>query len=186
MIKKLHRRSIRLPNYDYTQPRAYFVTVCTKNRKHLFGKIVDGAVVLNYAGGIVGQVWGELPKRFPNIELDAFVVMPNHFHGIIIITNRVGMNVGAIHELPLHETPLGRRTNRRRMLLPKIVGYFKMNIAKKINILHNTPGVPIWQRNYYEHVIRSDKINQTRQYIMDNPANWDQDENNPKCLLTVS
>ena len=116
---------------------------------------------LSPAGGIVGAFWKDLPSRYPNVELDAFVVMPNHVHGIIMIF------VGAIHELPLCQ-----QTSRRRMLLPKIIGYIKMNTAKQINQLRNAHGVPVWQRNYYEHVIRNEEsLNIIRQYIAENPVN---------------
>ncbi|GAI21596.1 unnamed protein product [marine sediment metagenome] len=123
---------------------------------------------LSPAGAIVEAFWKDLPSRYPNVELDVFMVMPNHVHGIIM------MPVGAIHELPLCQ-----QTSRRRMLLPKIVGYIKMNTAKRINRLRNAHGVPIWQRNYYEHVIRNEEsLNSIRQYIAENPLHWALDEEN--------
>jgi REP element-mobilizing transposase RayT len=103
--------------------------------------------------------------------------MPNHFHGIITINN----HVGAIHELPLHELPLQiEPKQRRKMLLPKIIGFLKMNSAKEINQIRATLGYPVWQRNYYEHIIRSEEeMNRIHRYIIDNPAKWAEDENNP-------
>ncbi len=88
--EKHHRRSIRLKGYDYTQPGAYFITICTHGRECLFGEIIDGEMHLNEAGPIVVQTWWDLPNHVPNVQLDAFVVMPNHVHGIIIITERAG------------------------------------------------------------------------------------------------
>ena len=174
-----NRRSIRLKEYDYSQSGAYFVTVCTNNRECLFGEIVDGEMVLNDAGRIVQTVWNSLPSRFPELELDTFVVMPNHIHSIIAITN-----VGAIHELPL---PPNDPMYRRRMLIPKIIGYAKMNTAKRINQSRNTRVNPVWHRNYYEHVIRNEnELNDVRQYIVDNPAKWDTDEENPNAKPSKS
>jgi putative transposase len=92
--EKHHRRSIRLKGYDYTQPGAYFITICTHGRECLFGEIIDGEMHLNEAGQIVVQTWQDLPNHVPNVQLDAFVVMPNHVHGIIIITDRTG-GIGA-------------------------------------------------------------------------------------------
>ena len=146
-----YRKSLRLKDYDYSRSGAYFITICTKNRELCFEKLPDLQSVVFFQ-------WNALEVRFPAIQLDEFVVMPNHIHGIIFI-------VGAIHESPLqnrsnmslpmvYESPL---QNRRNMLLPKASGYFKMNTAKKINQILNRPGQPFWQRNYYEHVIRNEK-----------------------------
>jgi REP element-mobilizing transposase RayT len=110
--------------------------------------------------------------------LDEFVIMPNHMHGIIIIGGDVDNGVGAIHELPL-------RIKRRAMVLPKIIGYFKMNSARQINQMHNTPGCPVWQRNYWEHVIRNKKsLHKIREYIRDNPYHWPSDDENPERIIS--
>ncbi len=106
--EKHHRRSIRLGGYDYSQPGAYFITLCTHNRQCLFGDVVNGKMVLNGYGKIVEHCWLEIPQHFEHVELDEYVVMPNHIHGIIIIKN-----VGAIHELPLpNELPLATKLLR--------------------------------------------------------------------------
>jgi REP element-mobilizing transposase RayT len=170
---KHHRRSVRLPGYDYSNPGAYFVTLCLHGRECLLGDVVDGQMVLSEMGRIAQQMWDRLPSRFPGIETDAFVIMPNHVHGIIVITA-----VGAIHESPLRrdESP----QQRRKMLLPKIVGYFKMNTAKRANAIRSMPGSPFWQRNYYEHVVRDEReLNTIRQYIYNNPKKWALDRDNP-------
>lgn len=174
-----HRRSIRLKGYDYAQSGAYFVTVCTQGREGLFGEIKNGKMELNAAGRMVQTVWKELPEHYPGVDIDEFIVMPNHVHGIIIINEMVG----AIHELPVQKpiqnTAESDRKARRQMLLPKIVGRFKMNSAKRVNEWRKTPGLPLWHRNYYEHIIRDeDSLNKIREYIIQNPARWEYDMEN--------
>jgi putative transposase len=179
--EKHHRRSIRLKGYDYSNTGAYFLTICTKNRECLFGDIEQGQMILNAAGNVVKIWWPEMKNKLRNVELDEFIIMPNHSHGIVFIETDF---VGAIHELPLHvESRHEYQKQRRKMLLPKFIGWFKMNSAKQINQSRNTPGTPVWQRNYYEHIIRNEKeLNKIRQYIVDNPVKWDMDENNPVNL----
>jgi len=176
--EKYHRRSIRLKGYDYSQAGAYYVTMCTQNRECLFGEIVNGKMRLNEYGQIVQQCWMEIPQHYQNVQLDEYVVMPNHVHGIIIINESDISTVGAIHELPLrHELPHSRE-QRRNMLLPKIIGRFKMNVAKPINRIRQTPGISVWQRNYYEHIIRNEnELNRIRHYIINNPLHWKTDDN---------
>ena len=167
-VTQRNRRSLRLPAYDYSLPGAYFITVVTHQRLPLF----DDPVFQT----IVQTVWEEIPAHFPSLTLDAFVVMPNHIHGIVIIK---GDDVGAIHELPLRSA----RVQRRLMLLPKVIGYFKMNSAKRINQHRETPGLAVWQRNYHERVIRDDReLDRIRQYIQDNPTHWDLDNENPNKI----
>ena len=176
-----HRRSLRLPGHDYSHPGMYFITICIRGREFLFGEVVRGEMVVNEYGRVVHTCWEEIPCRFRHVELDAFVLMPNHIHGILVIADRVeaAPRVGAIHELPL-QSDERYRIARRRMLVPKIVGRFKMNAAKRINDLRNTPGVPLWQRNYYEHVIRSEgTLHRIREYILTNPLRWELDQENP-------
>jgi len=173
-----HRRSIRLKEYDYSQSGSYFVTVCTQDHEEIFGKIIDGEMLLNDVGKIVERCWKEIPNHFKDVGLDQFICMPNHVHGIIVIwsnDNENQKNVGAIHELPLHE----KMVTRRKMLLPRIIGYFKMNSSKQINVVNGTIGQPVWQRNYYEHVIRSEEeLNKIRRYIINNPPKWEYDQEN--------
>jgi len=169
-----HRRSIRLRDFDYSSSGAYFISICTFGRECLFGEIVDGKMSVGDAGRIVESEWRRLSDRFPSVELDAFVVMPNHVHAIIV----VNASVGAIHELPLQD-----RNARRNVVLPKAIGYFKMNAAKQINTLRETPGVPVWQRNYHERIIRNEgELNGIREYIANNPLAWYDDEENPKGI----
>jgi putative transposase len=170
-----HRRSIRLRGYDYSQAGAYFITICTHERIRLFGDIMNGEMRLNDAGRVVQMIWDELPNHYSGVETDAFVVMPNHIHGIILITETVGA---------IHESPLQSPRERRQMLLPKIIGRFKMNTAKRINEMRHTPGAPLWQRNYYEHIIRDEEsLNRIREYIANNPTQWELDRENPNMVL---
>ena len=180
-----HRRSIRLKGYDYSCPGAYFITTCVQNREHLFGEIKTGRMITNANGDIVSRIWFDLVNHYGNIVLDEFVVMPNHFHGIIMITGHDGNaadgggGVGAIHELPLHELPLQPPQQRRHMLLSKIMGRFKMVTSKRINISRKMPGVPVWQRNYWEHVVHyEDELSRIRNYVKSNPIMWEQDKLN--------
>ena len=155
------RKPLRLKGYDYSQAGAYFVTICLYNRELYFETFPE-------LKRIVQNQWNELQKRFQEIELDEFVIIPNHIHGIIFIV------VGAIHELPLQNRKLHPQYCRN-MLLPKVIGYFKMNTAKQINEILSRTG-PFWQRNYYEHVIRSEnELNRIRQYIQNNPLKWELD-----------
>lgn len=166
---KRNRRSIRLQGYDYSQAGAYFITICTHTRECLFGDIVDGKMRLNDTGRMVAEEWLKTAEIRDEIELGEWVVMPNHFHGILILST----TVGAIHESPLQMTV----TQRRNMAVPKIIGRFKMLSAKRINKLRQTTGTKLWQRNYWEHIVRNGpELNRIREYIHNNPAQWESDK----------
>ena len=178
--EKYHRRSIRLKEYDYSQAGAYFVTVCAWNRECLFGKVVDGEMQLNDIGRIVADEWTRSCEIRQEIELDEWIVMPNHIHGIIIITD-----VGAHGRAPLqHDNTVLHREPRS---LSSFIAGFKSATTKRINQTRGTPGVQLWQRNYYEHVIRNEEsLNEIRQYISGNPKRWAEDEDNPKNISEKS
>jgi len=166
-----NRRSIRLQGYDYGQAGAYFVTVVTQNRECLFGEIVDGAIILNPAGDCVQSCWLKIPEHFPHVELDSFTVMPNHVHGIILINN-----VGVQNFEPLPK-------NRYQHIIPRSIGSilrgFKIGVTKWFKTNTSIPAV--WQRNYYERIIRDDnELNALQEYIINNPAKWQDDEY--RCL----
>ncbi len=145
----------------------------------MLGNVADEEMILNQFGNIVLACWNSLLERYDNIELDKFVVMPNHVHGIIKIID----HVGAIHELPLQTANTNQKNKRRRMLIPKVVGYFKMNSSKQINTIRNSTGIPVWQRNYYEHIIRNEnKLNKIREYIHNNPIRWHLDRENQERI----
>jgi putative transposase len=151
------RRSLRLPAYDYSQAGAYCITVCTHNRFFmLFDEVVADDVRLNQIGMLVKQTWDNLPTHYDGIDLDAFIVMPNHVHGIIILADQPAMRCG----------------------IPEIVRGFKTVSARRVNEREGRRGA-LWQRGYYEHVIRNEKaLNRIRDYIASNPARWADDPDN--------
>ena len=170
---KHHRRSIRLKGYDYSQPGAYFITICAHNRKPLFGNVVKGKMRLNALGEIVRHEWLRTADIRPNVELDAFVLMPNHIHGIIILHDD---GRGTLQRAPTTEQ-FGKPTSNS---IPTIVRLFKSVTTKHINEIRRTPGAPVWQRNYYEHIIRdSESMNRIQEYITQNPLRWHLDRENP-------
>ena len=177
------RRAMRLRGYDYSQPGAYFVSICAQHRKCLFGTIIDGQMRLNEIGEIVVECWSRIPQHFPSVELGEYVIMPNHIHGIIALNI-----VGARSPRPIGEEQsisptVGTRSPRpsdNSPSLGKIVAYFKYQSTKHINQHHNMPGTRIWQRNYYDHVIRDDTdLQRIRRYIQDNPMKWALDQLHP-------
>jgi len=200
--EKHHRRSIRLKGYDYTRPGAYFVTICTEKHAYLFGDICNETMQLNRYGDIVKACWDKLPQNFPFVKLDTFVVMPNHMHGIVIITDRdcnnddagrgeafavskrVQNSLGAVNASPLQskmQQPHGTQSDS----LGAIMQNFKSVSTRKINTMNKTPGISLWQRNYYDHIIRNEKsLNIIRRYILYNPVMWTYDMDNPDrpCL----
>ena len=170
-----HRRSIRLPAYDYAQPGAYFVTLVTQARESLFGQVIDGEMRLNGLGDVVAQEWRRTGEM-RDVGLDLFVVMPNHAHGILIV-------VGAHSRAPEHDPPeYGVPLYRPPRSLGSLVAGFKSAVTKRINGMRGTPGLPVWQRNYYEHVIRDEEeLNRIREYVASNPTHWEEDPENPDC-----
>ncbi len=163
-----HRRSIRLRDYDYSKEGAYFITVCIKNRECVLGKIENGKMTLDEYGMIVEKEWLRTETMCFNILMANYIVMPNHFHGIIIINADCRGGVTP----PLRKYTLGQ-----------IVAYFKYQTVKQINQIRKTPGIPVWQRNYYEHIIRNKKeLDNIRRYIEANPVLWEYDMENPNCL----
>jgi putative transposase len=161
-----HRRSTRLPEYDYASPGAYFVTVCA----HARGCAFEEPEVRR----AVEEVWGQIPGHFANVRLDEFIVMPNHVHGILwIVETSV---VGAQHAAPL---PASRAPRAKAGSLGAIVRSFKAAACKRVNEIRATRGTPLWQRNYYERVIRDgDELGRSREYILHNPLGWDFDGEN--------
>lgn len=168
---EFHRKSIRLPEYDYSRPGAYFITIVTKNREPLFGEISNGEVILYPLGKIVYEEWLRTPIIRSEIILDSFMVMPNHIHGIIQILDNdsTKIPVGAHSRAPL----LQRQTKS----VGSFVAGFKSIVTSRINEYRKTPGCPVWQRNYYEHIIRNeDDLRITREYIHNNPLRWEVDK----------
>jgi REP element-mobilizing transposase RayT len=176
------RSSLRLRGFDYTQPGAYFITVCTHRRETLFGTVVDQIVRPSAEGEIAGRTWLHLPNHYPNCELDAFVVMPNHVHGILILGARVGAGFKPAPTSREEASPEG--TVGRWQSLSEMIRGFKTFSARRINELRGTRGKPVWQRGFYEHVIRTDTdLDRIREYIEANPGCWADDDENPNCIV---
>jgi putative transposase len=202
---KHQRRSIRLPGYGYDQPGAYFATVCTEGHVCLFGRVVGEAMGWNNAGRMVEKCWRNIPMHFPHVTLDEFIVMPNHVHGILVIA---GANdnpiVGVNNHSPLSsdnapprtvENSFGRANDYSPLpadrpspwpqgtskTIGAIIRGFKIGVVRWMR--ENTGVRDIWQRNYFEHIIRNDvALNRIRQYILDNPVHWAYDRYNPQAL----
>jgi putative transposase len=184
-----HRRSIRLPGYDYTQPGAYFVTFCTYQSEELFGQVVNGVMVLNAYGEIAQREWLASATIRREIVLDAFVIMPNHGHAVVWILpddTQGGTQQGRTPSPPTTDlsgrTPSAPTLQQAPKSLGALMAGYKSAVTRQINILRNTPDMPVWQRNYYEHIIRTERaLNAIRQYILDNPARWHLDKYNAQA-----
>jgi len=184
--QKHHRRSIRLKDYDYSQPGAYFVTMVTWRRACLFGEIINHEIQLSRYGEIVQKWWQEIPIHFPDVETGAFVIMPNHIHGIILIGERRGTAlysqcISVSNDMAYSPTQGVETTPRQKPTLGQIVAYFKYQSTKEMNLLAN-PGTvtKFWQRNYYEHIVRDETDLQNKtDYIEGNPLLWKKDNENP-------
>jgi len=163
-----NRQSMRLSNYDYSAPGYYFVTVCTHQNKNIFGNIVGAGLcagpkfILNEFGFMVHSIWLNIPKFYSNTDIDEFIVMPNHFHGIVIISEHNGRTRGSAPPLSL----------------PDIIQRFKSLTTNRYR--HMTKlSTKLWQRNFYDHIIRNEQsLNLIREYIQNNHAKWDMDEYN--------
>lgn len=179
-----HRHSIRLPGYDYTQPGAYFITITTHNRESLFGQIANGVMTLNVWGEIARAECRKTAKNRPYVELDEFCVMPNHIHGIIIINDIPGRGTArrapTFPVAPMNPVAITEQFGKPvPQSIPTIVRAYKSAVTKRINEINHTPATPIWQRNYYEHIIRNDiELTRTREYIINNPLLWGEDTEN--------
>lgn len=178
-----HRKSIRLPGYDYSREGLYFITICTHERGCLFGEIVDGQMQLNDSGNVAHKYWLAIPDHYQNTVLHEFVIMPNHVHGIIEI--KEGISVGAQYFVPDGDNtgvqniePL-QPHNKFQKLIPGSIGAiirgYKIGVTKWFR--ENDPQHTVWQRNYFEHIIRNEKSHHTiADYIINNPAKWADDK----------
>lgn len=149
------RKSPRLPGYDYSQSATYFITICTGQRQHLFGEIRDGVMVLNTAGEVAAACWLSIPEHYPAVTLDAFVVMPNHTHGIVFLQ--------------------GEQTSFKT-ILGQVVNAYKGAVTARIRTQQQLGDLIIWQSRYHDHIIRDEAdLNRIRAYVKNNPANWRED-----------
>ncbi|MCM2357145.1 MAG: transposase [Geobacteraceae bacterium] len=203
-----HRRSIRLRDYDYSAIGAYFVTVCAQGRECLFGGVVGGAVVSNEAGRMVAEWWAKLPDKFPGVELDEFIIMPNHFHAIVAIVGappcgcpplspcgclNSNTKPGRPHGAEKRGQSRGAEEGRPHGAAPTLgdmIDWFKTMTTNayirgvKQSVWPPFPG-RLWQRNYYERVIRNEnELAGIREYIQGNPLRWEDDEENPAKMIS--
>ena len=156
------RRPIRRRGHDYSRPGRYFVTIVTNGRSEIFGAVVEGTMQLSAEGACVADVWATLPRLYAHVSLDAIVVMPNHVHGIVIVGPDIDRGA-------------------KRAPLSEVIRGFKTYSARRVNRTLGVSGAPVWQRNYYERIIRDDReFQNVRRYIEDNPAHWDNDVENPQ------
>ena len=166
-------KSNRLQNYDYTQAGYYFVTICTQNRVSMFGDIVNERMRLNDVGRMVAESWQWLSKQYDYVELDAWVIMPNHLHGIVIINDKCRRGS--------RTAPTWNRVKPKS--LGSLIGAFKTTSTKHVNIYRGTPGAKLWQRSFYDHIIRDEEsLDNIRVYIRNNPLKWALDADNPDNL----
>lgn len=198
-----NRKSNRLKNYDYSQNGMYFITICTKNREHFFGEIKNGKIVLNESGRIAEKYWKEIPKRFPFVNPDDFIIMPNHIHGIIEINRNQNINKSVGTRQCLVQKRDNNKNNRTRQCLvptnnhidvdwslrmskispkpkslPVIIGSYKSIVSK--TVFKNSNHIYFaWQSRYYDHIIRNyESLNRIREYIQMNTKMWERDRNN--------
>lgn len=175
-----HRRSIRLKGYDYSQEGLYFITICSQDRVWLFGEVVDKVMFLNDAGKFANACWLEIPNHFPNAILHEHIVMPNHIHGIIELgkdVNDGGVEVEGVENLQPQPQP--QRRNEFQKIIPRSIGSIvkgvKIGVTKWFR--QNTSVKTVWQRDYYDIIIRNDQAYQRiSDYIVDNPAKWKEDK----------
>ena len=169
------RRSIRLRGYNYTQNAAYFVTICVNQRLCMFGDITDGVMRCSTVGEVVESAWQDLPHHTPGLSLDAWIVMPNHLHDIVVLPGE------PLSESLVKWLPRGPKPGS----LGAVLGGFKSAVSRRVSASDLSPVRPLWQRNYYERIIRSDReLDATRKYIETNPARWDDDPNHPRYRLS--
>ncbi len=191
-----HRRSsLRLPEFDYSAPGAYFITICTARKLCLFGQVVADGVSLTAAGSMVASTWSQLPHHYPAAQTDAFIVMPNHIHGILVLTgghpdDSPPQDGRAWEPAPTSEpntTPQAGSKPAPTFGLSDIVHRFKTLTTRRFAELEHSSGSRptyrrLWQRNYYEHVIRDDdSLQRIREYIANNPLDWTLDRENPSA-----
>lgn len=181
MENKPQRRSPRLRDYDYRQNGAYFITICTHRRRYLFGQVVDDAMRLSAIGELAEAAWTTIPDHFPFMELDAFAVMPNHVHGLVVITSdsssEYERRTRYISSLQPGSSPKEQRANGATAgSLGVIVASYKAAVTRAVNRTIDKPPRPLWQERYYDHVVRNEEeLNRISDYIVANPSRWQED-----------
>jgi len=181
---KYNRKSLRLKHYDYSSEGYYFITIVAQNREHLFGEIVDGVMGLNVAGLMVEELWHDIPNDFKHVKLHEFIIMPNHIHFIIEIVGVPLVGTLDMQTKIINNIQSKRATTRDAPTVGDVIGVFKSKTTNQyIKMVKNNTLPPfnkrIWQRNYYEHIIR-DENDYTRiaEYIINNRLSWELDRLN--------
>lgn len=169
-FNKYHRHSLRIKKYNYSLPGAYFITICTYRKENMLGYITDGKIKLNVLGKITEREWLKTFQIRENIQSDKYIVMPNHFHGIIVLTDN---RKGVLQYAPTNKFRSPSQT------IGSIVRGFKSAVTREIKRLDYPFLYSVWQRNYYEHIIRNEReLNRIREYIQNNPLRWQYDREN--------
>lgn len=182
MTNRLKRRSIRLPGFDYASENSYFLTLVTDHRKNLFGEIHNDELKITSLGEIARVNWQAIPEHFPNAELDEFVIMPNHLHGIINLfedhrRGSISHCKGSIYRAPTtnEDPPIEAYGKPVPGSIPTIIRTYKASVTRNAREMLGI--FPVWQRNYYEHVIGFDaEYDEIVEYIHCNPLNWLKDD----------
>ncbi|HBK71216.1 MAG TPA: hypothetical protein DDZ39_06105 [Flavobacteriaceae bacterium] len=174
---KYRIKSARLQNWDYGSNGMYFITICTQNREHFFGEIIDGKMQLTEIGKMAEKYWHEIPEHFPFVKLGKFVVMPNHMHGIIIIDKMDDapamvetQNFASLRTTASSKNKFGPQSKN----LASIVRGYKIGVTKNARKINANFG---WQSRFHDHIIRNNKsFNNISNYIINNPKKWDEDK----------
>jgi REP element-mobilizing transposase RayT len=180
---KYRIETTRLKNWDYSSNGYYYITICTKNRECLFGNIAGEKMQLSTIGEIVLQCWNDSFVMRKELSCDQFVIMPNHIHGIVIIEKLVETHGNAsghgIETQGLASLQDNNKPHRMPKSVSSFIGGFKSAVTKRVNEIRHTPGAAIWQNRFYDHIIRDEKsLQRIREYIVNNPMNWQTDEQN--------
>lgn len=172
-----HRKSTRLPDYDYSQHGVYFVTICIQGRRCLFGEIIDGDMQINELGETASRYWKKIETLHPFFRLGEFIIMPNHIHGIIFIENeeKITDTVGATHRAARKNDRGISEIHMHKKSISSVINHYKGAVKKWAN--KNEYEYFSWQRNYHEHIIRDEKsLEMISEYIMYNPVTWKDDK----------
>lgn len=185
-MKNKNRRSPRLSKWDYSSSGKYFITICTDNSYHFFGNITNGIMHLSEIGKVVHKYWLEIPDHFLHVQLDEFVIMPNHLHGIIIIDNPVSADADFVrtgHALSLRHNKPRKPRSPGKNTISAMAGSFKSAVSKWCKENKHSFG---WQSRFHDHILRDiNELQRIRDYIINNPANWDMDNKNKKDLWDI-
>lgn len=176
MARSTERKNTRMKQWDYSSEGCYFVTICVKNRAHVFGVVDNGKMILNERGKFAYECWEQIPIHFPDVEIEQFVVMPNHVHGIVVLKNKTEHVVRNKYIYSLSTNGIKKSKNRNMMKLSKIIATYKAAVTRKIN-KNPSNNYFAWQRSFHDHIIRGEReFHNIQNYIFFNPDNWRDDD----------